>query len=151
LNRFPRVDFCVWDESKRSHRLAEGCVETLEFDDAAIAYGEVAEWSIAPVLKTGVGATRPRVRIPASPLAIQSALRRQAALNFWAKIYARTNKVPLPERDRGVSTIIHGRQFRDESPIGSGLAETCWASRSFCLRTLESNSLGLCCQSVAPV
>jgi len=30
--------------------------------------GEVAEWSIAPVLKTGDGVTRPRVRIPASPL-----------------------------------------------------------------------------------
>jgi hypothetical protein len=29
--------------------------------------GEVAEWSNAPVLKTGVGLSRPRVRIPASP------------------------------------------------------------------------------------
>ncbi len=30
-------------------------------------FGEVAEWPIAPVLKTGDGATHPRVRIPASP------------------------------------------------------------------------------------
>ena len=30
--------------------------------------GEMAEWPIAPVLKTGVSARGPRVRIPASPL-----------------------------------------------------------------------------------
>ena len=30
-------------------------------------HGEVAEWSIAPVSKTGVGASLPWVRIPPSP------------------------------------------------------------------------------------
>ncbi len=29
--------------------------------------GEMAEWSIAPVLKTGVGVTSPGVRLPLSP------------------------------------------------------------------------------------
>src|SRR3954465_114889 len=35
--------------------------------------GGVAEWSNAPVLKTGDGATRPRVRIPPPPSRIQRA------------------------------------------------------------------------------
>src|SRR5438874_13785493 len=32
-------------------------------------FGEVPEWPIGPVSKTGVGASLPRVRIPPSPLA----------------------------------------------------------------------------------
>ena len=50
-------------------RTSVSCMESAAFrvyDD--VAPGEVAERPIAPVLKTGVGATRPRVRIPASPL-----------------------------------------------------------------------------------
>ena len=33
----------------------------------AVVCGEVAEWLMAPVLKTGVGETLPGVRIPPSP------------------------------------------------------------------------------------
>ena len=53
-------------------------LDQAEFDDIwtpacrlttyILSPGGVAEWSNAPVLKTGDGATRPRVRIPPPPL-----------------------------------------------------------------------------------
>ena len=48
------------------------------YDEAAP--GGVAEWSNAPVLKTGDGATRPRVRIPPPPLESPALERTPAAL-----------------------------------------------------------------------
>ncbi len=37
-------------------------------------HGEMAEWSKAPVLKTGGGLSRPRVQIPISPPYLRKAL-----------------------------------------------------------------------------
>jgi hypothetical protein len=53
-------------------------------------FGRVAEWFNAPVLKTGVGASLPRVQIPALPPSMSTdktkgaALRRLLFFNFAA-------------------------------------------------------------------
>ena len=44
------------------------CVEECEECRSAPCPGEVTEWPIVPVSKTGVGESPPRVRIPPSPL-----------------------------------------------------------------------------------
>lgn len=76
----------------RSGRKRSNLLETTEngdYDGADADSGEVAERSIAPVLKTGRPARVSRVRIPASPLFLPKAKKQSCAAREKAEQWSR--------------------------------------------------------------